>query len=130
MTRAAVMDMPTQNPVPAGPSLVDRLRDCANAWGAAHDAKPSRLGLLVVNDSGFFSRLAAREASTTTATLEKFARFLAEPENWPDGTVPGEVREFTHVVGITAPVAPSSTDNPGDNIGAAAARGACGGAST
>ena len=80
--------------------LLDRLRVCAALWSEATDAKLARLGREVVNDGGFFARLESPGASTTTATLEKFARFLIDPANWPDAKVPGDVVAFGHVTGI------------------------------
>lgn len=82
--------------------LIDRLVLVAARWAAAHEATLARLGREVVNDGGFFGRLEAPGANTTTATLEKFARFLAEPGNWPGGTVPGEAHRFAHIMGISA----------------------------
>jgi hypothetical protein len=104
------MDMPTTL------SLEDRLRRCCTLWCEAHDAKPGRLGRLVVNDGGFFARLESPGATTTTATLEKFARFLADPANWPDGNVPREARDLAHVTGVPS-VAPSTLGTNGEGEG-------------
>lgn len=82
-------------------SLVDRLRICAVLWTEANDASFARLGKAVVNDGGFFTRLDSPGSTTTAATLEKFARFLIDPANWPDAVVPGEVAAFAHVTGIS-----------------------------
>lgn len=59
------------------------------------------LGRTVVNDGGYFGMVEASN-STRTATLEKFARFLADPVNWPNLAVPAEVIAFAHVVGVSA----------------------------
>jgi hypothetical protein len=82
-------------------SLVDRLRLLAQLWAAQNDASLARLGKSVVNDGGFFTRLETQVQGTTTATLEKFAAFLANPGNWPDGVVPQEAVDLAHRVGIS-----------------------------
>lgn len=83
--------------------LKSRLIQCAEAWAAAHgDAPLSRLGKLVAGDANFFERLRAGGGVNVT-TLEKFARFLADAANWPDGTVPEEARAFAHVTGVSVP---------------------------
>ena len=98
------------------PKLIDRLRNCAEQWADASDkASLARLGRLVVNDNGFFSRLESPGATTTVATVEKFAAFLVDAGNWPEGVVPNEARGFAHVVGISAPLtAPSA--GKGDEV--------------
>lgn len=85
--------------------LVDRLRISAALWAESTGGSLARLGKAVVNDGGFFTRLETQPQGTTTATLEKFARFLIDPANWPedaDGArcVPGEVVAFGHVIGV------------------------------
>lgn len=98
-------------------SLVDRLQLCAKLWAEASNGSPARLGRLVVNDSGFFSRLESAGASTTTSTLERFAGFLGDAANWPDGAVPVSVVEFVEAVGVKPVGAPPSPDNRGADIG-------------
>lgn len=115
MTSVPVMDMPTP--------LVDRLRECADLWTAAHAARPGRLGRLVINDGGFFTRIESPGASVTTATLERFARFLADPANWPEGedgrgAVPEAVHAFAHVVGVCPDSPAASPDSGARDIGA------------
>ena len=83
------------------PSLIDRLRSLALRWTLETDATFARIGRAVVNDTAFFTRLDVAGASTTTATLEKFAAWLADPVNWPDRTVPQEALDFAHVCGVT-----------------------------
>ena len=83
-------------------SLVDRLRQVAHLWVAANEARSlARLGKTVVNDGGFFTRLESAAQGTTTATLEKFAVFLGDPGNWPEGNVPQEAVDLAHRVGIS-----------------------------
>lgn len=81
--------------------LLDRLLVSARLWAAATGRSLGALASVVVNHGSFFERLESPGASTTTATLEKFARFLVDPANWPDGAVPGEVAAFGHVTGIS-----------------------------
>ena len=89
-------------------SLVERLKLVAALWCLATGRTPGALSTIVANHGSFFDRLDAPEAGTTTATLEKFARFLVKPDNWPAGLVPQEVCQFAHAVGITPdPPAPS-----------------------
>jgi len=83
-------------------TLEDRLRIACASWCAANDAKPGRLGRLAINDGGFFTRLENNPgASTTTTTLTRFAEFLADPANWPDGLVAEEAQALAHVVGVS-----------------------------
>lgn len=85
-------------------SLVDRLRLSADLWATAHNASLARLGRAVVNDGGFFTRLENQVQGTTTASLERFARFLVDAGNWPEGVeIPAEVIAFGHAVGVSAP---------------------------
>lgn len=96
------MDMPTSSLAAEIPTLVERLLAGAQAWAEANDATLARLGRMVVNDGGYFTRVDTPEASTTTGTLEKFARFFADPGNWPNGEVPAIAAAFVAVVGIPA----------------------------
>src|SRR4051812_20627662 len=89
-------------PVP----LVDRLTQCAALWAETPDGSLSKLGKIVVRDGAFFDRLGERGPSTST--LEKFARFLADPANWPDGAVPEGAVSFAHVTGVTPATPPPS----------------------
>ncbi|PKB19634.1 hypothetical protein B0I00_1873 [Novosphingobium kunmingense] len=81
--------------------LIDRLMTCAKAWAEANDRSLSRLATIVVNDGKFFVRCEEGTANPTAATLERFARFLGEPANWPEGAVPDAVASFVHVVGVS-----------------------------
>ena len=85
------------------PTLIERLQRCAMLWTEAHSAVPGRIGRVVVNDAGVLPRISQPGASVTTATLEKFAAYLADPANWPDGAVPQEAIDLAHVVGVTPP---------------------------
>lgn len=103
------------------PNLIDRLRASARVWTTRHEATFARLGREVVNDGGFFARIESPGASTTTATLERFARFFSDPVNWPDGLVPAEVCDFLHVVGITPAAAAPATGQNSELSGGVAA---------
>lgn len=95
MTKLAIMDMPVLRPI-------DRLSQCAQLWAEANGKSTTWLARAVVNDGGYFDRI-AETGSTTTLTLERFARFLCDAANWPDGVgVPPEVLEFGHVTGVSA----------------------------
>ncbi|MEQ5789056.1 hypothetical protein J3454_14260 [Erythrobacter sp. NFXS35] len=83
-------------------SLTEQLHRCAVIWTDTHGAAPTRIGRVVVNDGGLVQRIAQPGASVTTATLEKFAAFLGDPGNWPEGSVPQEALDLAHRVGVTA----------------------------
>lgn len=90
-----------------GKTLVDALMECAELWCVAHTPEPAplaRLGRLAVGDGGFFTRLPTQSKGATTDTLERFARFLLDPANWPDGRVVPHAREFAHRLGVSLSV--------------------------
>lgn len=102
-------------------SLIDRLKSCAALWCEATGRTPGALASIVVNHGSFFDRLESPQASTTTATLERFARYLGDAGNWPDGVVPDAVRDFVAVTGIEAVCvvhAPASTGGEAQDHGA------------
>lgn len=92
-------------------TLTERLHACAVLWTAAHGAAPGRIGRVVANDAGLLPRIAQPGASVTTATLEKFAGFLADPANWPGGDVPQEAIDLAHVTGVSPAAAALSPGN-------------------
>ena len=84
--------------------LRSKLKAAANAWCSAHDAPASRLGKAVASDAAFFDRVEERSVlPCTVATLEKFARYLAAPENWPDRSVDPTAIALSESVGVPAP---------------------------
>ena len=84
------------------PDLRSKLKAAASAWCKAHDAPSSRLGKAVASDAAFFDRVEGRDVlPCTVATLEKFARFLADAANWPEGVVAEEAKALAHVVGVS-----------------------------
>ena len=97
--------------------LKSRLIRSAEVWSAAHDCALSRIGKRVAGDANFFARLESPEASCNVATLERFARFLGDPANWPEAAVPDAVREFAHVVGVTPDPAAAATGQNGELSG-------------
>lgn len=75
--------------------------ECSQLWSEANGRSLGALASIVVNHGSFFDRLINPGASTTTATLDKFARFLGDVSNWPDGMdLPQAVREFVAVTGV------------------------------
>ena len=95
--------------------LKTRLATAAIAWciaqtGPGEEVVPlSRLSKRVMDDGKFFDNLASMRRGPSTDTLEKFARYLADPVNWPanaDGVheVADEAKALAHVVGVNAPV--------------------------
>ena len=97
--------------------LVERLKRVAQLWADANGRSLGALATIVANHGSFFERLAAPDAGTTTATLEKFARFLTEAANWPEGMVPQEVCLFAHAVGVSGGACPASPDIADSIIG-------------
>lgn len=95
--------------------LLDRLALSARLWSEATGRSLGALASVVVNHGSFFERLESPGASTTTVTLEKFARFLVDPANWPDAAVPGEVIAFGHVTGVT-PTTPAPSRGNADDL--------------
>lgn len=89
--------------------LIERLMTCAKAWAVANDRSLSRLATLVVNDGKFFTRCEDGTANPTTATLERFAQYLGDGANWPEGAVPEDVAAFVHVVGVSPAEAATAT---------------------
>lgn len=94
--------------------LLDRLRQSAEIWAAANDATLARIGRAAINDSSYFTRPEPAQGPTT-GTLERFARFLGDTANWPDGAVPDSVLAFVHVVGVT-PSADGASPGKADEI--------------
>lgn len=105
--------MHRSDPIP----LLDRLIACSQLWSAATGRSLGALASVVVNHGSFFERLGGAGASTTTATLEKFARFLGDAGNWPDGDVPSDVLAFVHVTGVTAETDAVATSKNSDVAG-------------
>jgi hypothetical protein len=84
----------------------DRLLAVAQIWAARTGRSLGALATLVMNHGGALERLTDPEKAVTDATLERFARFLLDPANWPAGEsgvgdVPKEVFDFAHVLGVT-----------------------------
>ena len=96
--------------------LITRLSACCDLWSAANDASRAWLGKKVTNDGSFFTRIGSG-SSLTTATLEKFASFFADPANWKTGQIPQEVEAFIVIVAPKHAANPPSPDNASQNIG-------------
>lgn len=103
---------------------IDRLNAVAAEWCAESGRSTARLATLVVNDGKFFERLGEVGKTTTTATLEKFARYFLDPVNWPGREIPAAANDFAHVMGVahaagvTAGPGAASPDNASHPIGA------------
>ena len=99
----------------AAPDLISALIAVATQWGDAHgDAPLSRLAKRVAGDARFFDRVAQPATSCRVDTLERFARYLHEPANWPEGLVPVEACELAHRVGVSADGAAVSAGKAGE----------------
>jgi hypothetical protein len=85
------------------PRLRDRLLDAAEAWSRATGRTLGALSSIVSNHAQTVERLRDPGNKVTDATLEKFAAFLADPDNWPAGEVAQEAIDLAHVVGVTLP---------------------------
>ena len=105
-------------------TLVEHLLQCANGWASAQQSTLANLGRRVVRDTSFFTRLEKPGSSTTAATLEKFAGFLCNPANWPDGEVPEEAAAFAHRVGVSAAAPAVANGKTGKISGKAAVQAA------
>lgn len=95
-------------------NLIEHLQAAADAWCSACERSLSRLATMVVNDGKFFDRISAPGGNVTTATLERFARYLHDPANWPDGLVPEEACQLAHRVGVSGEAAAPSAGNSGE----------------
>lgn len=93
-------------------TLTERLVTASECWTAACDATLARLGKIVANDTAFFTNLAKMRRGPSTDTLEKFARFLSDAANWPDGKVAEEAKALAHVVGVSPVDAMASAGLP------------------
>lgn len=96
--------------------LNDKLRAASACWCEATGRSLGALSSIVTNQGSFFDRLGNSRNGTNTTTLEKFARFLTDPTNWPtaeeggDGRLPEAVLAFGHAVGVIACEASASPD--------------------
>ena len=95
------------------PRLRDRLLIAAERWSEATGRTLGALSSVVSNHAQTIDRLRDPANKVTDATLEKFAAFLADPANWPEGAVPQEAIELAHVTGISAPALLPSAGNAG-----------------
>lgn len=82
-----------------------RLRDtlllAAERWALATGRSTGALSSIVANNGRALERLRDPDTAVTDATLEKFAGYLADSANWPDGSVPKEAIDLAHRVGIS-----------------------------
>lgn len=85
----------------SAPRLRDRLLAAADIWAAACGRSTGALSSIVANHGQALDRLRDPANKVTDATLEKFAAYLADPANWPEGAVPQEAIDLAHVTGVT-----------------------------
>jgi hypothetical protein len=86
-------------------TLIDNILQLAAIWAAAKGhSSTSRLATLVANDGKALTRLESSR-NATLSTADKFRTFLANPENWPDATIPVEAAALLDEIGhiATAP---------------------------
>lgn len=83
--------------------LRDRLLLAADAWCAATGRSVGALSSVVANHAQTLQRLRDPSNNVTDATIEKFAAFLSDPANWPEGAVSQEAIDLAHRVGVTIP---------------------------
>ena len=95
----------------------DRLLAVAQLWSEATGRTFGALSAKVTNHGGTLDRLSDPANAVTDTTLERFARFLADPANWPECDVPEEAREFAHVTGVSVADGGASTGHAGDVSG-------------
>lgn len=83
--------------------LRDRLLCAAEAWSKVTGRTLGALSSIVSNHAQTIERLRDPSNKVTDATLEKFAAYLADAANWPEGAVPQEAIDLAHVTGVTLP---------------------------
>lgn len=93
--------MSYQSDIQAPVRLREALRRAADEWCTATGRSLGALSTLVSNYAGTISRLDDPGAAITDLKLEQFARWLAQPANWPEGRVEKGAEEFAHRVGIS-----------------------------
>ncbi|MBX7459530.1 hypothetical protein [Qipengyuania huizhouensis] len=104
---------------PATIPLRDRLLAAAGAWTASTGRSSGALSARVMDDGKTLDRLAEDPGRAVyDTTISKFAKFLVDPENWPEGEVADEAKALAHVVGVSAP-APALSAGQTDNASSA-----------
>jgi len=86
----------------SSPRLRMSLLAAAEAWAAATGRTLGALSTVVSNYARTLERVRDPENRITDVTIERFAAYLADPDNWPGGIVPQEAIELAHRVGISA----------------------------
>ena len=94
---------------PASIPLRDRLLAAASSWASATGRSFGALSARVMDDGKTLDRLADDPARAVyDTTIAKFARFLADAANWPEGEVAEEAKALAHVVGVSPVAVPQS----------------------
>lgn len=88
----------------------DRLLAVAGLWSERSGRSLGALSTMVMNHGGALARLTDPANSVTDATLERFAVWFLNSDNWPDPQaglprVPQEARDFAHILGVDLSVA-------------------------
>lgn len=109
----------------------DRLLAVAAIWSERTGRSSGALSTVVMNHGGALDRLTVPTNAVTDATLERFALWFLNPDNWPEAEagqarVPQEARDFAHVLGVSLSVAGLATGQAGDLSGGASAQVAAG----
>lgn len=87
----------------------------SEAWCAATGRTMAALANRVVSSSQFFDRIqAGREVYV--GNVQTLLLWLADPANWPDGSIPAEVARLLHGCGHNGGATPSSPDKRDDFI--------------
>lgn len=96
----------------------ERLLASAEAWSHATGRSLGALSSIVSNHGSTLERLKNPATGVNDITLEKFARFLVDASNWPEGVeVPAEVIAFGHAVGVSPPCPAPATGQTGELSG-------------
>jgi hypothetical protein len=104
----------------------ERLLEVAAIWCERTGRSLGGLSAVVMNDGKSLDRLTDPSKAVLDTTLERFAAWFLQPDNWPDAEqgqarVPQEAREFAHVLGVSLQAAHLATGQSGDLSGEAAA---------
>lgn len=108
----------------------ERLLQAAELWSEATGRSLGALSSLVSNHGSTLDRLRDPANAVTDKVVEKFARYLIDPANWPEGVaVPEAVAAFGQVVGVcphdpanSAPALAASAGKIGENSSVGGAR--------
>ncbi|KLE32438.1 hypothetical protein [Aurantiacibacter luteus] len=101
--------------------LLDLLNACADTWAQANMTTLAQLSLRVTGGNNRFFRDLAAGSDPGVGRVERFARFLHDPANWPEGLVPEVACELAHRVGVSGAALSAATGQAVDLSGLARA---------